>query len=269
MGRADFKRLVTAEQPEAPDYFVYDAIKNRQEHADLAAAMQSALKALSVDEVLALAGKQAQVVDVRDAADFEGAHLANAINIGLHGKYATWCGSVLNHDDPIIVIANPGNEAEAVMRLGRIGFDNVAGYLAGGMGALESRPALVRKTPRITAPALAEQAASLNPPVVIDVRSEKEWQSGHLAGSHNIPLPHLRAQLSEVPTDRPVVVHCAGGYRSAIACSLLNAAGRTNVSDLVGGVQAWSASKLPVEPAACAAGSGLNACKIPPVSPSR
>jgi len=83
---------------------------------------------------------------------------------------------------------------------------------------------------------------------VVDVRSEKEWQSGHMGCSHNIPLTHLRERMAEVPQDRPVVVHCEGGYRSAIGTSLLAAAGRTNVSDLVGGIKAWVASKLPTEP---------------------
>ncbi len=245
MSLEDFKRLVTSDQPEAPDYFVYDAIKNRQERPDLAATLRTSLNALSVDEVVRLKNQGAELVDVREAADFEGAHLAGSINIGLKGKYATWCGSILSHDRPIVVIADPGNEEEAVMRLGRIGFDNVAGYLRDGLAALEPRPELIRVISRITAPALAEQLADSPSPYVVDVRSEKEWRSGHLACSHNIPLTHLRERLAEVPADRPVVVHCEGGYRSAIGTSLLAEAGRTNVSDLVGGIKAWIASKLP------------------------
>ena len=247
MSFEDFKRLVTSDQPEVPDYFVYDAIKNRQERPDLEATLRTSLKALSVDDVVRLKNEGAELVDVREAADFEGAHLAGSVNIGLQGKYATWSGSILSHDRPIVVIADPGSEEEAVMRLGRIGFDNVAGYLRGGMTALESHPELIRVISRITAPALAEQLAQSPTPYVVDVRSEKEWQSGHLACSHNIPLTHLRERMSEVPQDRPVVVHCEGGYRSAIATSLLTEAGRTNVSDLVGGIKAWTASKLPTE----------------------
>ncbi len=247
MGFDEFKRLVTSDQPEAPDYFVYDAIKNRQERPDLEATLRTSLKALSVDDVVRMKKQGAELVDVREAADFEGAHLAGSINIGLKGKYATWCGSILSHDRPIVVIADPGSEEEAVMRLGRIGFDNVAGYLGDGMAALEPRPELIRVISRITAPALAEQLAESPSPFVVDVRSEKEWLSGHLAHSHNIPLMHLRGRLAEVPQDRPVVVHCEGGYRSAIGTSLLAEAGRTNVSDLVGGIKAWIASKLPTE----------------------
>ena len=247
MSLDDFKRMVTSDQPEAPDYFVYDAIKNRQERPDLEATLRSSLRPLSVDDALRLKNQGAQLVDVREAVDFEGAHLIGSINIGLKGKYATWCGSILSHDQPIVVIADPGSEEEAVMRLGRIGFDNVVGFLRDGMAALESRPELVRVIARITAPALAEQLAESVGLFVLDVRAEKEWQAGHIAGSHNIPLTHLRERLAEVPSDRPVVVHCEGGYRSAIATSLLTEAGRKNVSDLVGGIKAWAASRLPIQ----------------------
>lgn len=247
MSLADFKQLVTADQPEAPDYFVYDAIKNRQERPDLEATLRSSLKPLKVDEVVLLQNQGAQVVDVREAVDFEGAHFARAINIGLKGKYATWCGSTLNHDHPIVVIAEPGAEEEAVMRLGRIGFDNVAGFLGDGMSALDGRPELIRQLSRITAPALSKQLSESQPPFVLDVRSEKEWLGGHLACSHNLPLTHLRERMNEVPADCPVVIHCEGGYRSAIGASLLAAAGRTNITDLVGGIKAWMASHLPVD----------------------
>lgn len=246
MGLDDFKRLVTSDQPEAPEYFVYDAIKNRQERADLEATLRSSMRPLNVDDVLRLKNQGSQLVDVREAADFEGAHLVGSINIGLKGKYATWCGSILSHEHPIVVIAESGSEEEAVMRLGRIGFDNVAGFLRHGMAALEFRPELVRVIARITAPALAEQLAEPNSPFILDVRAEKEWRSGHIAGSHNIPLTQLRERLAEVPLNRPIVVHCEGGYRSAIATSLLTEAGLEKVSDLVGGIKAWSASKLPV-----------------------
>lgn len=245
MSLDEFKQLVTSDQPEAPQYFVFDAIRNRQERPDLDSQLQQSLRSLSLDEVLRLRNQGAQVLDVRDALEFEGAHLAGSINIGLQGKYATWCGSILSHGGPIVVIAEPGTQEEAIMRLGRIGFDNVVGYLQDGMQALEYRPDLVRSIPRITAPALAEQLAGGAPPVVIDVRSEKEHQAGHVEGSINIPLPRLRERLSEIPADRPVVAHCEGGYRSAIACSLLAHAGRDNVSDLVGGYKAWHASRLP------------------------
>ena len=250
MSREAFKQIVTADQPEAPDYFVHDAILNRKERTALHDAMEQQLKPLSVDEVLAMQKAGAQILDVRDGIDFEGEHMKGAINIALSGKYATWAGSMLTHDLPIVVIAEEGGEEEAVMRLGRIGFDNVAGYLANGMRALETRPELAQRTERITAPALAEWIDGQRPdagatPVVLDIRSEAEHAGGHIEGSLNIPLPRLEERIGELPADRPVVVHCEGGYRSAIGASLLQKLGRQHVHDLVGGYKAWAATRLP------------------------
>lgn len=247
MSRKEFKQIVTDEQPEAPSYFVHDAILNRQERPNLDKILAESMKPLSVEEVLKLKEQGAQLLDVRDAIDFEGAHLAGAINIGIQGKYATWCGTMLDHKRPIVVIAEAGKEEEAVMRLGRIGFDNVDGYLAGGMDALRDHPELVRKIERVTAVALQELLYTSSPPTVVDVRSEKEWKTGHVSGSLNIPLNHLRERISEIAKDRSVVVHCEGGYRSAIAASLLAGTGRSDVYDMVGGFKAWSASRLGVE----------------------
>jgi glyoxylase-like metal-dependent hydrolase (beta-lactamase superfamily II)/rhodanese-related sulfurtransferase len=252
MSREAFKQIVTADQPEAPDYFVHDAILNRKERAPLEASMKRSLRALSLDEVLSMQKSGAQLLDVRDGIDFEGAHLVGTLNIPLSGKYATWAGSMLATDTPIVVIAEDGAEEEAVMRLGRIGLDNVAGYLSGGMGALAKRDDLVERTERITAKALAEWLAGARSeagavPVVVDVRSAAEHATGHIASAMNIPLPHLEERIAEIPAGRPVAVHCEGGYRSAIAASLLQKLGRRDVRDLVGGYKAWAAAKLPTE----------------------
>jgi glyoxylase-like metal-dependent hydrolase (beta-lactamase superfamily II)/rhodanese-related sulfurtransferase len=257
MSLETFKALVTADQPEAPDYFVYDAILNRKERTDLDANMQKSLRKMSVEEVLEAQQHGAQLLDVREGADFEGAYLAGSLQIGLQGKYATWCGSLLDHQLPIVVIAEPGDEPEAVMRLGRIGFDNIAGYLEGGMSALENHPNLVKSIDRITAPALARLLESSQPPLVLDVRSDNERSAAHVAGSLHIPLAGLAERIGELPEDRLLVVHCEGGYRSAIACSLLARSGRTKLMDLVGGIKAWQASQLPIEgtPSSCSVGS--------------
>ena len=251
MSREEFKAIVTAEQPEAPDYFVHDAILNRKERAPLEEAMKKSLVPLALERVLEMAQEGAQLLDVRDGIDYEGGHLAGTLNIALSGKYATWVGTMLSHDHPIVVIAeDAGAEEEAVMRLGRIGFDNVAGYLADGMNAVAAHEDLLRSTERVTVAALAELLDGKRPgepvPQVIDIRSEAEHAGGRIAGSLNIPLPHLEKRLAEVPTG-PVVVHCEGGYRSAIAASVLSRAGRQGVMDMVGGFKAWASSKLPVE----------------------
>ncbi len=247
MSLEEFKKIVTAEQPEAPDYFVHDAILNRKDRPVLDEALRASLQPLTVDQVLTLQREGAQVVDTRDQTDFAGGHLKGAVNIGLDGKYALWCGTILKKDRPIVVIADPGREEEAVMRLGRIGFDYVRGYLDGGPRALEAYPELIETTPRITAPALAEYLESGQVIHVIDVRSEKEWRAEHMPGSMNIPLNDLEEQIDRIPAGERCVVHCEGGYRSSIAASLLQRAGRSNVLDLVGGFKAWKASQLPTE----------------------
>ncbi|MFM7206165.1 MAG: rhodanese-like domain-containing protein [Planctomycetaceae bacterium] len=136
------------------------------------------------------------------------------------------------------------------MRLGRIGFDNVAGYLAGGMNALAGHHDLVERTPRITAHALAGWLSGERPelgptPTVVDVRSEAERAGGHVAGSLHIPLTHLEERAGEISAGRPIVVHCEGGYRSAIAASLFQKLRRAGVHDLVGGYKAWAAASSP------------------------
>ena len=152
MHEDQFLRLVTADQPDAPPYFTYDAVLNAKEHATLDATLERELQALPLDQVLALQSAGAQVLDVRDPAEFATAHLTGSINVGLGGQYATWAGTVLDRDRPVVIIAEPGREGEAAMRLGRIGFDIVEGILADGMHAVEARPELMDHTGRVTAP---------------------------------------------------------------------------------------------------------------------
>jgi glyoxylase-like metal-dependent hydrolase (beta-lactamase superfamily II) len=242
MSKEEFVRVVTSEQPDVPPYFTYDAILNTQEHATLDETLERVLKPLGLEEVLALAGEGVQLLDVRDPAEFAGAHVAGSVNIGLGGSFASWSGTILDRQRPIVIVAEPGREEEAATRLGRIGFDGVAGYLDGGMQALESRPDLLRRTERVTAPTLAEQLAAPSPPVLLDVRGERELEQGSIDGALNIPLNHLAERLAEVPRDGSLVVYCSSGYRSSIAASLLENAGVSGVADLVGGFVAWEAT---------------------------
>jgi glyoxylase-like metal-dependent hydrolase (beta-lactamase superfamily II)/rhodanese-related sulfurtransferase len=241
MSRARFIELVTADQPDAPDYFTYDAVLNTREHPTLEQALARELRPLTVEQALELALDGAQLLDTRGAAQFEGAHLTGSVNIGLGGSFATWCGTLLDQERPIVVVADPGRETEAATRLGRIGFDNVAGYLEGGMETVGDE--LVERTERITAGSLKEQLKISQPPLVVDVRAPGEWQASHIEQAVNLPLSRLPQELERVPGDRPVVVYCASGYRSSIAASVLCRAGRTGVTDLVGGLSAWEASE--------------------------
>ena len=246
MTKEDFVRLITTDQPDAPSYFTYDAILNTQERATLDKNLERALRPIELDEVLRLGDEGAQIMDVRDAAEYAKGHLAGSINIGLGGQYATWAGTVLDRAKPIVIVAEPGREMEAALRLGRIGFDHVKGYLAGGMASLAARPDLVWPTERISVLIAAEKLAEPDPPLVMDVRAPREWSAKHIEGSVNLPLNHLQERIAEVPRDRRIAIHCAGGYRSSIAASILHQYGITNLVEMAGGLAAWEAAQLPV-----------------------
>lgn len=249
MSKAAFIDLVAADQPDAPSYFTYDAVLNSQERPTLDETLER-VSALTLDQVLALQAEGAQLLDTRDAAEFAAAHLAGSINVGLGGQYATWAGSVLSRERPIVIIADPGREHEAAMRLGRIGFDQVAGYLDDGLHSAESRPDLMRATERLSAQVAADrvaQAATGQAPVLVDVRAPDERQQKRIPGSVGIPLTRLAERLAELPTDRPILVYCAGGYRSSVAASLLESHGFAQVGEIAGGITAWDAGRLPLE----------------------
>jgi len=251
MSEDAFIQVVTADQPDAPPYFVYDAVLNSEERPTLDAALAREMNPLTLDRVLEMQAEAAQIVDTRDEAEFASAHLAGSINIGLIGQYATWAGTVLNREHPIVLITGPGRENESAIRLGRIGFDHVAGYLKDGLHSLESRPDLTVKTERLSAPFAAELLASSQPPLAIDVRTPTEREQKHIAGSMSIPLNRLEENMGKLPRDRSLLIYCAGGYRSSLAASLLERGGFTTVSEISGGIAGWEAAKLPLtEPSA-------------------
>jgi len=249
MSKQAFIEVVTADQPDAPAYFNYDAALNSEERPTLEQALAREMNPLTLDAVLNMQAAGAQIVDTRDGTEFAAAHLAGSINIGLGGQYATWAGTILDREHPIVMIADPGRENEAAVRLGRIGFDHVAGFLQDGLRSLESRPDLTMKTERLSAPFAAELLASAQPPLAVDVRAPQERQQKFIAGSLSVPLNHLEEKLAMLPKERSLVVYCAGGYRSSIAASLLQKNGFKNVSEIAGGLAGWEAAKLPVESA--------------------
>ena len=249
MSKQAFIELVTADQPEAPPYFVYDAVLNSKERPTLDETLQRELKPLALDDVLRMQVEGAQILDTREPEEFGAAHLAGSINIGLNGQYATWAGTVLDRVHPIVIIAAPGRENESAVRLGRIGFDHVAGYLQNGLQALESRPELVAFTERLGAQFASELLHSQPPPFLIDVRAPREREQKFIPGSLSLPLSHLVENFALVPQNRPLLVYCAGGYRSSIAASLLQRNKFAPVAEIAGGLAAWESARLPVQAA--------------------
>lgn len=248
MSKSAFVSLVTADQPEAPAYFTYDAVLNSMERATLDATLEREVQPIPLYGVLALRDVGAQILDTREPGDFAAAHLKGSLNVGLNGQFATWAGTVLDREHPIVLVSDPGKEREAATRLGRIGFDHVAGYLQGGLGSLDSQAELQSSTERLS-PQVAAERAQTGAPLLIDVRGPGERAQRHISGSLSVPLTQLQRRLDELPRDRPLIVYCAGGYRSSVAASVLQRAGFTQVSEIAGGVAAWDNARMPLETA--------------------
>jgi rhodanese-related sulfurtransferase len=246
MSKEAFIQVVTADQPEAPSYFTYDAVLNSEERPTLDQALAREMNPLTLDAALQLRANGAQVLDTRDPDEFGPAHLAGSINIGLGGQYATWAGTILNRTDPIVLVADPGREHEAAVRLGRIGFDHIAGYLENGLNTLKSRPELIAFTERVSPQFAAELILAKNAPVILDVRAPGERAAKQIDGSIGLPLNRLNGNFSSLPQSRPLLVYCAGGYRSSIGASLLKGHGFDRVAEIAGGIAAWEAANLPV-----------------------
>jgi hydroxyacylglutathione hydrolase len=238
MSKDDFVALVTADQPIAPSYFSYDAELNRTSPGLLDDAMNN-MKSLTVGELQKLmAEKGAQLVDTRRPDDFAQSHMLGSINIELEGKFATWAGTLLDPKRPIVLIADTGAETEALLRLGRIGFDLVAGYLESGVQALAGSPELMGHIDRLSSSELAKELTTKKP-LVLDVRTKGEFDAGHIPSAVNLPLGELPSRLSELPSDRRIVATCRTGSRSSTALSLLRAAGFAQSVDQRGGFEAW------------------------------
>ncbi|HXI03103.1 MAG TPA: rhodanese-like domain-containing protein [Candidatus Saccharimonadales bacterium] len=245
MEREAFIRIVTSGLPEPPRYFGHDARLNRENHPGLEEIVSRSLRPLSIEEVLDLSRAGARILDARQPEAFAAGHIAGSINVGLEGRFASWAGTILDPEAPLVIVADPGREKEAIVRLGRIGLDRVEGFLDGGIASLNGHAGALASFRRYAPGELAASLASGTAPVVLDIRGDAERAAGHLAGSLHVPLPSLQERMEEVPQDREVVVTCAQGYRSAIAVSLLRAGGHGNVSDLSGGFNAWKAAGHP------------------------
>jgi hydroxyacylglutathione hydrolase len=236
-----FVEAVTQGQSVAPLYFLFAATKNRQAH-DLFADSGS-LKHLSLKEVLSAQDTGAVVIDSRDDMSFASGHLEGSINVGLSGRFAEYVGEVMEPGTAIVLIGDPGTDAEAKMRLARIGFDNVVGALVDPVKTFVENPDHVERMSRLSVEAFNERINTVKGLTLIDIRNPGEVEQGSITGARHISLPSLLKRLDEINKSEPVVVFCAGGYRSSIAASLLRSHGFTDVSDLIGGYTAWSAKQ--------------------------
>ena len=242
-----FVAAVLAGQPEPPRYFARMKVLNRD--APPRTGLPGAPPALADDALAGALDGGALVIDTRPPAAFAAAHAPGAINVPLGRAFATWVGSIADGDAPLYLVVDdacPGCAREAARALALIGIDAVQG--AFGAGALEAWRARTGR-PLGTVAGIsvddAARAASTGAPLVLDVRGRAEWAAGHLAGAVNVPVGELWRRTHELPRDRPIVVHCQGGTRSAIAASLLQRAGFTHVQNMAAGFAGWSRAGLP------------------------
>ncbi len=243
MTEDDFITLVTAGQPAAPDYFVYDAILNRK-HREVFNPQTplTALDDTALDDALT---HGAVILDTRDAPTFAAGHLPGALNVPADGRFAETAGMVLTADHHIIIIAPDHRHDEIAVRLARIGFDHITGYLPDPETTLLHHADTVTRASRLTTPELTTALTATPAPTLLDVRNPGEHATGHIPDSLHIPLAELRRRLHEIPTTHPVITYCAGGWRSSVAASLLRHHGHPDVSDLLGGYAAWTTMHEP------------------------
>lgn len=237
MSEQAFVDIVTEGQPTAPGYFVFDAITNRQERSLLDESQPS--RGLSLAEFDSAVASGAVIVDTRSAMDFAAGHLIGSLSVGLDGRFAEYTGSLVPPHADIVLVAEPGTQQEALIRLARIGFDNVIGHLTDPMQVMADHPDRVEQASRLTVDQLREILANTPDVQLVDIRNPGELAMGVIEPARTLPLGTLATRLEELDPARPTVVYCAGGYRSSAGASLLRAQGFEDVSDLLGGYAAW------------------------------
>jgi glyoxylase-like metal-dependent hydrolase (beta-lactamase superfamily II)/rhodanese-related sulfurtransferase len=247
MDRAQFVKVVTADLPEAPRYFPLDVALNRQGAEALAERPRPA--AFSPAQVAQAAAAGAVLLDVRGGPEFGAGHLPGSVNVGLSGQFASWAGILLDASRPLVIVAADEERAEeAVLRLARVGLENVAGFLDGGVLAWERGGRPLRRLPQIAVDELRARLDEDPALQVLDVRRPGEYAAGHVPGARTAPLDRIEDAGAALDASRPTAVICAGGYRSSAACSMLQRAGFAGpLFNVVGGTSAWIAAGYATE----------------------
>ena len=246
MTKAEFIQEVTDGLTPPPGYFPMNVRMNKEGYDSLDTIMEQGTTPLSPDTFEALANDTGAVVlDVRSATDFLASHIPNSIFIGLDGSFAPWVGElIIDVQQPILLVVPQGREQEAITRLSRVGFDRTLGYLDGGLAAWQAAGKETSTTPSVPAEQLATSLDGK--PAVFDVRKCSEYKGGHVATAHNTPLSQINDHLANFPADQPFYVHCAGGYRSVIAASILEARGIDGAINVEGGFKAIQNTEAPI-----------------------
>jgi glyoxylase-like metal-dependent hydrolase (beta-lactamase superfamily II)/rhodanese-related sulfurtransferase len=231
--REDFIAQVTDGISPPPKYFFEDARINKQGYSSVDHVLKKSNQPLSVQEFKTAVKGGALLLDTRKADDFEKAFIKGSVNIGLNGQYAVWVGTLINIHQPIVLVAQEGTEHESVLRLARIGFENVVGYLKNGIEAWDEKLETVNS---ISADELQKEMQQ--DVAILDVRKQGEWNTSHLKDAQFVPLASFPKNLKELDKHKPYIVHCGGGYRSMTAISIMKNEGFTNITNVYGGFAA-------------------------------
>ncbi|WP_445386535.1 MBL fold metallo-hydrolase [Robiginitalea sp. IMCC44478] len=253
MSKEEFIKELLTGLTAPPGYFPQNVLMNIKGYESLDTIMERGTQPLSAEAFEAAANETgALVLDTRNAEDFAKGFIPNSINIGLEGSFAQWVGEMIpDVKQPILLITEPGKEEEAVTRLSRVGYDNTLGYLKGGIDSWKKSGKDMEQTRRSTVEQVVDQYEKHQLPMVIDVRKKSEFDSEHLIDAVNIPLNEINQHLAEIPKDKPFLLHCAGGYRSMIASSILKQRGWDNFADIRGGFDALKETELPKSEYVC------------------
>lgn len=235
--KEQFIKEVTDGIPTPPQYFPINAKINKEGYDSLDAVMKAGLKALSVEEFKKQNSGDTVILDTRNATVFSQGFVPGSISIGLEGRFAEWAGGLLSFDVPMLLVTDPGKEKETIVRLARVGFDKVIGYLDGGFEAWKASGEPVDVIIDIEADELMMDIPHDKKLVVLDVRKPTEYADGHLKDALNIPLGEMNdpGTIAELEEENNYYVHCAGGYRSVIAASLIKRQGIHNLRNVLGG----------------------------------
>jgi hydroxyacylglutathione hydrolase len=238
MTKDEFKKELLSGLTAPPGYFPKNVLMNIQGYESLDSVMERGKRALSPEEFEVVANEERPLVlDTRPAKVFAQGFIPNSVNIGLESNFAMWVGEMIpDIKQAILLVTEPGKEEESIIRLSRVGYDNSIGYLKGGFEAWKADGREVDTIQRITAEQFAHRYE--DKPLVIDVRKKSEFDSEHVEGAMNVPLNQISQHLAQFPKDKPFIVHCAGGYRSMIASSILKQRGWENFVDVEGGFDA-------------------------------
>ena len=245
MTEDEFVAAVTQGQSVAPLYFAFTADSNRRLHDLLDDADAPPL--VTVDDAQRHLADGGVILDGRSPEAFASAHLRGSVNVGLDGRFAEYAGDVVRPGQAIVVVADPGRETEAKVRLARIGFDRVVGAITDIERVLADHPSLAEQATRVAAVDVAEWRDEEPTLQIVDVRNPGEQEAGMIPGAAALPLARLLDRSSELDPTAPTITYCAGGYRSSIAASLLRSLGFERVADLQGGYDAWAATHPPVD----------------------